>query len=94
MRTSRLLVFLALALPACSGRSLVDVVEEASACSEGDTCVFAGKTPCNCGYSVNAKDADSVNEAAAHVDCKGMQTLCRYHGEPRCQVEEGLCGWW
>ncbi|MGC4113448.1 MAG: hypothetical protein QM765_02005 [Myxococcales bacterium] len=87
-----LVALLAIALSSCTGRTLQQVVEESTVCVDGDTCVIAGLTPCGCGYSVNAKSAQEVNEAAAHESCDGRaQPICR-SCTPECFPSEGLCG--
>src|SRR5512140_2410155 len=64
-------------------------VEEATACSSGDTCVLAGSAQCLCARPVNASKASQLNDSAKDVCCSGVQVDCIAFQNPRC--ENGRC---
>jgi predicted class III extradiol MEMO1 family dioxygenase len=65
------------------------IVDDARACSDGDSCVLAGTSDCVCPTPVNASQADRVNTAAGDVDCNGAIAECIAHTNVRC--EAGRC---
>jgi hypothetical protein len=74
---------------ATSPEEYVEIVEEARLCDEGDVCELAGGGTCICPMPVNGAAVDSVEEAAADVDCEGAVVECVSHSNLRC--EEGRC---
>lgn len=89
---SLVVAVMALGIFGCAGTSpeeLVDIVEEARACEEGDSCELAGGGTCTCAMPVNAEATERVEEAAADVDCEGAMVECISHSNVRC--EDGRC---
>ena len=62
------------------------IVEASRSCSEGDTCVLAGSGQCTCATPVNASRWESVEDAAADVECNGAQVECPTHERVRCEA--------
>lgn len=74
---------------ATSPEELAEIVEEARACREGDTCRLAGAGQCTCATPVNESAVARVDEAAGDVDCEGAVVECVDHQNLRC--EDGRC---
>jgi len=64
-------------------------VQEATACSTGDTCVLAGSAQCLCARPVNASKATEINASAGEVCCDGALVDCVAFTNLRC--ENGRC---
>jgi hypothetical protein len=64
-------------------------VDEAMACSSGDTCVLAGSSQCLCARPVNASKAAEISSSAQDVCCHGGVVDCVAFRNPRC--ENGRC---
>jgi hypothetical protein len=64
-------------------------VDEAAACSPGDTCVLAGSAQCLCAQPVNASKASQINSSAHDVCCGGAVVECISFTNLRC--ENGRC---
>jgi hypothetical protein len=64
-------------------------VEEAAACSPGDSCVLAGSAQCLCARPVNASKAAEIDASAHDVCCGGSMVDCVSFQNLRC--ENGKC---
>jgi hypothetical protein len=62
---------------------------ETIACENNTDCVHAGQSNCTCVYPVNTTSAESINNLAKRINCKGVIVDCASVTEPRC--EERKC---
>lgn len=64
-------------------------LESSQNCQPGDTCFLAGASACSCAQPTNSKDEETVNQAAADIDCGGALVKCMSWENLRC--EAGKC---
>jgi hypothetical protein len=91
MRSAFLLLSACLSL-SCGGTSEEDLrvaLEEAAACTLGDTCIVAGKTSCSCAMPVNERSVEHIRALAADVHCSEGVVKCMSWSQLRC--ENGRC---
>lgn len=72
-----------------SDEEFQQTLEASQVCQPGDSCILAGAGSCSCAQPTNSKDADTVNQAAAEIDCGGALVKCMSWENLRC--EAGKC---